>query len=180
MKKLLFKTTFAILVSVLFALTTNAQTNSDLQNQVSVNPVNPTAKDSVYLSYIYVSNDGCPDYYLVIDSVVNNKIYVNKKRIESDRMCTQVISKFIAKINIGLILKNTGVYFEGKLIKTIIPQCIKDKLGVVVKGANACDGQLFIQEYSPLAVIQLYAFENKPISTSDVTLSGLKSKQATK
>ncbi|HRZ97517.1 MAG TPA: hypothetical protein P5084_08175, partial [Paludibacter sp.] len=174
MKKLLFKTALIVIISVLNVLTTIAQITPALQSEVNVYPTNPTAKDSVYVVFSYVSNDGCPDFYLVIDSVSNNNIYVSKKGIESDRACTAVISKFAAKINIGTIDSNTRIYFEGKLINTITPRCIMDKTGVVVAGTKACEGRLFIQEYSPLTVIRFYAFENKANSTTDNTLSGLK------
>ena len=174
MKKLHFQSFLAIVISVLGALTATAQNTSATQYYVNAYPLNPSAKDSVYVAYTYISNDGCPDCYLVIDSVVSNRIYVNKKAIVSDRACTQVISKFSSTINLGIILKNTQIYFEGKLLSTITPQCVMDKTGIVVTGTNECAGKLFIQEISPLAVIQLYAFENSVNKNDGSTSTSLK------
>jgi len=147
MKKLLFKTILSIVISVLGLLTATAQ-NTTTQSSVGVYPLNPSPTDSVRLGYAYVSNDGCPDYFLVIDSVVDNRIYVSKKAITGTRVCTQVISKFAAIINLGIILKTTQVYFDGQLINTVIPQCKTDRKGIVVEGKDIFKGRLFIQEIS--------------------------------
>ncbi len=161
MKKLLFKTILSIVISVLGFLTATAQNTTASQTSVGVYPLNPSPTDSVRVGYAYVSNDGCPDYYLVIDSVVDNRIYVNKKEITGTRICTQVISKFAAIINLGIILKPTLIYFEGKLINTVIPLCKTDKQGIVVEGKDIFKERLFIQEISPISsYIPLYAIPN--------------------
>lgn len=158
MKKLLFKTILFIVVGVLGLLTASAQNTTTTQSSVGAYPLNPSPTDSVHVGYAYVSNDGCPDYFLVIDSVVENRIYINKKAITGTRVCTQVISKFAAIINLGIIVKTTQIYFESQLINTIIPQCKTDKKGIVVEGKDIFKGRLFIQEISPISsYIPLYA-----------------------
>ncbi|MDO9155110.1 MAG: T9SS type A sorting domain-containing protein [Paludibacter sp.] len=75
------------------------------------------------------------------------------------------------KIPIGTILQFKGVKIqcittpcynivECYQVISTPPPCVMDKKGVVVEGKNECAGQLYIQEYSPLAVMQLYVFDN--------------------
>jgi len=147
-----------------FALSDTISTNA---GEVVVMPANPTPTDSILLVYYYTSTDGCPDYNLALDSVVNNKVYVSRKKIDNgDRMCTTVITKFKSIINLGVLKANSFIYFDGKLVKTITPPCVMDKTGIVVAGTNDCLGRLFIEDtsspvMSPLP--QLYAFENNVI-----------------
>ena len=133
MKKLSFKI-LLLFVAGIFSLTTaTGQIMPPVQDKVAVYPTNPSPKDSIYITYSYVSDDGCPDFILEKDSVVANKIYVGKKTINnSTRICTTVISKFTAKLNLGLLAENTQLYFDGILTNTIHYDCIMDKLGVVV------------------------------------------------
>ncbi len=138
MKKLLhFKTMLLFAISILSFLSASSQTTPPQQNYAEVYPSNPTATDSVYLVYVYVSNDGCPDYFLAKESVAGNKVYVSKKNLPAlGMMCTQVISKFKATINLGTFSGNTEIYFDGALIKTInVISCTMDRMGVVT-GAN--------------------------------------------
>jgi hypothetical protein len=68
----------------------------------------------------YVSTDGCPDYRLTKDSVVENRVYVGVHKIDnSNRMCTQVISYFRAPINLGPLRPGTEIYLDGELLKVL-------------------------------------------------------------
>ncbi|MDO9154469.1 MAG: hypothetical protein Q7U47_12345, partial [Paludibacter sp.] len=104
MKKLLFKTTLVIVAGILGILTTNAQVTSTLKTSVTIYPSEPSPADSIYIAYSYVSTDGCPDFYLGLDSVVSNKFYVSRKKIDTSRsICTTVITNFTTKLNIGKV-----------------------------------------------------------------------------
>ena len=37
-------------------------------------PENPSAKDSVYMTYVYLSTDDCPDFFLTKDGPVFNEL----------------------------------------------------------------------------------------------------------
>lgn len=145
--------------------------SSDVNTFLIVTPESPNANDSILLTYAYTSNDGCPDYYLVIDSVYKNKIFVVRKPITTKPACTAVITKFKTTINLGKLEQNTEIYFEYRLIKTIIYHCVVDKSGIVVWGQNECAKQLFIEDTSsPVMspIRQLYeiaGIENNTTST---------------
>lgn len=141
---------------------------------VYVYPYQPSATDSIYVTYTYVSSDGCPDYFLVRDSAAGNNVYVSRHSYPlNENPCIQVISKFSTTINLGLLPQNTNIYFNGKLIKTIVFQCIPDRKGVVVE----CNGRLYIQEMpyytdsiksSTVAIVpfasRLFSFNNDPVA----------------
>ncbi|NDP19594.1 MAG: T9SS type A sorting domain-containing protein [Paludibacter sp.] len=132
MKKILPKTMLLFIISMLSFMSAWSQIMPTEQYFAEVYPSNPSATDSIYVAYIYVSNDGCPDYFLAKDSVVVNKIYVSKKRLpDLGMMCTQVISKFKTILNLGTVSENTEIYFDGTLIKTIYASCTMDRMGVV-------------------------------------------------
>lgn len=226
MKKVLLKTMLICIISMLSFSNAFGQTFPNSNNDVAqVFPENPTPTDSVHVVYTYVSNDGCPDFYLETDSIDENRVFVSKKQIpDMGRMCTMVISKFKAIINIGTLSNYTEIYFDGRLIKIIdpmtckmdmtglvisvtekssiiqeqnsqemyiindvllnegtlvsfhgtkiqcittpcynivdcyevieTPACVLNKEGIVVAGRNACAGQLFIQEFSPISSVQ--------------------------
>ncbi len=167
MRKLLLKAFMVVVACCLYPTFALSETISPNAGEVVVMPTNPTSTDSIRLVYYYTSTDGCPDYNLALDSVVTNKVYVSRKKIDNgDRMCTTVITKFKSIINLGLLKANSLIYFDGKLVKTITPPCVMNKTGIVVAGTNECLGRLFIEDtsspvMSPLP--QLYAFENNVI-----------------
>ena len=148
MKKLLLYTLLPIVASILNLSKATSQGMPPVQNSVYITPDNPASTDSVTVAYIYVSGDSCPDYFLVMDSVVANNIYVSKKNIIPNPrvVCAQIVTKFTTTLNLGLLKDNTQIYFEGVLIKTISYSCIMDKNGVIVAGTGGCTGHLFIQE----------------------------------
>jgi hypothetical protein len=148
MKKLLLNTLLLVITSILSLMTTNAQTMPPIsvKNDASAYPINPTPTDSIFVAYSYISYDACPDYYLAKDSVVDNKIYISKKKVNNTGMCAQVISNLVAILNLGLLKENTQIYFEGALIKTVSYSCNMDKIGVIIAGIGSCTGQLYIQE----------------------------------
>ena len=167
MKKLLLRAFMVIVACCFYPTFALSETISPNAGEVVVMPTNPTSTDSILMVYYYTSSDGCPDYNLALDSVVTNKVYVSRKKIDNgDRMCTMVITKFKSIINLGVLKANSLIYFDGKLVKTITPPCVMNKTGIVVAGTNECLGRLFIEDtsssvMSPLP--QLYAFENNVI-----------------
>jgi hypothetical protein len=133
MKKLLFKIMLLFVAGILFSTNAIGQIMPPIQNSVIVYPLNPTSMDSLYVAYTYTSSDGCPDFTLAKDSVVKNRIYINKKNIDNtNRICTQMFSTFTTKLNIGLFVENSQIYFDGELIKTTPSNCIMDRVGVVI------------------------------------------------
>lgn len=117
-----------------------AQENFPGNGEVVVYPVNPAPADSVYLVYTYVSTDGCPDYYLSLDSLAPGFAKVSLKSIpDMGRMCTMVISKFKVTINLGVITQPTAVYFNDKWIRNIEPStpvCVPDRIGRVISSTE--------------------------------------------
>jgi len=102
-----------------------------------VYPLQPSTTDSVYVSLTYTSNDGCPDYYLVKDSVESFMVSIATRKIDnSTKICTQVFSKFVTKINLGPLGQSTRIYVDGALLQTINPNCSLDRKGVVVMGTG--------------------------------------------
>ena len=133
MKTLYFKILLLFAAGIFCLTTANAQIMPPVQDTLAVFPTNPSAKDSVYVAYSYISNDGCPDFVLIKDSVIDGRIYVGKRKIDnSNRICTAMVSYFTAKLNLGLLKENTQIYYNGILVKTIHAACVMDKLGVVV------------------------------------------------
>lgn len=148
MKKLLLYTLLLAVASITCLTTTNAQTMPpvSVKDYAFAYPVNPTPTDSIFVAYSYLSSDACPDYYLTKDSVVNNKIYVSKKKVIQSGVCAQVISNLVAFLNLGLLKENAQIYYEGTLIKTVSYGCNMDRKGEVVAGTGDCSGELYIKE----------------------------------
>ena len=161
MKKLLLITLLLVVASIPCFITATAQTLPPVQNYINVYPNSPTSEDSLTIAFVYESGDACPDYYLVKDSVVSNRIYVNKKSIENTGLyCAQVITKFETTLNLGILSENTQIYFEGALVKTIHFVCNMDRIGEVVAGTGDCIGQIYIKETTVYlsAIPRLFAF----------------------
>jgi len=162
---------------VLIKTISYSQVIPPVQDSVYITPGNPGSTDSVTVAYVYVSDDSCPDYYLVKDSVVANKIYVSKKNsiVNTRVICAQIVTKFTTTLNLGMLEDNTQIYFEGVLIKTISYPCTMDKNGVIVAGTGGCTGHLFIEERtiaSP-AIPRLYALPNTTVINGNGTQPGL-------
>ena len=120
---------------------------NDMRESFAVVPAVPSPFDSIYVVYNYISNDGCPDYLLVVDSIVGNKVYVQRKDIEpKPEVCTMVIRQFTVRVNLGVLDEGTEIYFRGKLIKKVTYKCEMNKLGMVIEGIDGCTGELFIRE----------------------------------
>lgn len=154
MKKFDFKYVLIILLCTLFQVSATAQIMPPDLYVLQVYPSNPTTSDSVFVSLTYTSNDGCPDYYLVKDSVESFMVSVATRKINnSDRACTLAFTKFNTKINLGLLAQSTRIYVDGVLLQTINPTCTINKKGVVVKGTGNCTGKLFISEHTPYATL---------------------------
>ncbi len=133
MKKRIFNILLFFLVCIFSFTTANGQIMPPVQDTIAVYPANPSPKDSVYVAYSYISNDGCPDFVLIKDSVIDGRIYVSKRKIDnSNRICTAMVSYFTARLNLSLLKENTQIYYNGILLKTIHSACVMDKLGVVV------------------------------------------------
>ena len=147
---LLIISSFAVVPGV------SAQATGEPNDTAFVYPVHPSAKDSIHMTYVYTSTDGCPDYFLTKDSVAPGKIYVSLRKLpETDRACTTVITRFKAHINLGTITRDTEIYFNGKLYFSISAPCIPDRTGVV----TACGDKLYIQDvYAESVTPQLYVF----------------------
>lgn len=141
---------------------------------LQVHPANPTTSDSVFVSLTYTSNDGCPDYYLEIDSVESFMVSVATRKIDnSKQICTQAFTKFTTRINLGLLAQSTRIYVDGNLLKTIDPTCILNRKGVVVKGVGNCSGKLFISEHTPYATLLpvLYTTDKVVLRNADGTVN---------
>ena len=133
MKKFVFKTLLLFVAGICSLTTATGQIMPPVMYTLAVYPTNPSPKDSIYVAYSYISNDGCPDFYLAKDSVVNDRVYLSKRNIDnSNRICTAMVSYFTAKLNLGLLAENTQIYFNGIHSKTIHLGCVMDKLGVVI------------------------------------------------
>ena len=172
MKTHIYRSIFVLVLLFCGFLYIDGQTNTLLKDSFAVYPSYPTYSDSVFLSYRYISNDGCPDFYLTKDSVSGNKIYISLKKInDSGRICTQVISTFVAEINLGIFHEAKQLYVNEKYLLTLNVRCEMDKKGVVV----SCNGVNYIQDISsPLALIQLYRIiEEVDITTGVHVKSGL-------
>lgn len=116
---------------------------------LQVFPSQPTTADSVYVSLTYTSNDGCPDYYLSKDSVESFMVLLSVRKINnSTRACTQAFTKFVTRMNLGVLGENTQIYVDGKLIQTVKPSCKFDRKGVVVVGTGDCAYRYFIKEHT--------------------------------
>lgn len=116
---------------------------------VQVHPLNPSTTDSVFVSLTYTSNDGCPDYFLEVDSVENFMVSIVTRKIDnSSKVCTQAFTKFTTKINLGTLGESTRIYVNGKLIQTINPSCTYDRKGVIVFGTEGCGNRYLIREYT--------------------------------
>lgn len=124
------------------------------RGEVFIFPDNPGPNDSVFINYAYISNDGCPDFNLRIDSVINGKIYVKLDKItDSTRICTMVISKFKIRLNLGLINRPAEIYLDGRLIKVFGPECVPNRTGRVVAYT---ENSTLIQEDSTKLMFQLF------------------------
>jgi len=148
MKKLLLNTLLLIVTCLPCFIPATAQTTFPLQSYIYVYPDSPSSTDSVTVAYVYESGDSCPEYFLLKDSTVANRIYVGKRNIEKtvNSICAQVVTKFSAILNLSILPENTQIYFEGKLIKTLEYPCVLDRIGIVVAGTGDCSGQNYIQE----------------------------------
>ncbi|MFT3752897.1 MAG: T9SS type A sorting domain-containing protein [Paludibacter sp.] len=168
MKTHIYKSIFIVVLLFCRFLYVNGQPDIWQNDSFTVYPTNPTYSDSVILSYKYISNNGCPDYYFTKDSVAGNSIFVSLNRInEQDRICIQVISTFVATINLGVFNEDKQLYINGKYYRTINVGCQMDKKGIVVN----CGGIKFIQDISsPLAVIQLYKIKEEVDATTGVAV----------
>ncbi len=116
-------------------LNVSGQNNPIFKDVAKVFPENPSSTDSVYMVYAYESNDGCPDYFLVKDSVVKNRVYVTKLSILGQgRVCTQVVSQFKATLNLGTFTEFTEFYLDGDFVATInsTPSCDMNQSGKVI------------------------------------------------
>lgn len=179
MKKSSLTFVILILFSITFVRIAYGQTNQSNSSNASVQPLYPSSADSVYVYYSYTSTDACPDFFLQRDSVSRNRVYVSLRKItDQGRICAQVITRQTAKLNLGLFKVDTEVYMDRKLLATVKMQCTPDKEGVVV----TCNNKLYIQEYSPLAVMQLYLIENTELTVrlkpgDKVKFGGLKISQ---
>lgn len=152
------KCTFALLLALLGCFlpfgSVSAQVMPPELYVLQVFPTTPSATDSVYVSLTYTSNDGCPDYYLAVDSVESFMVSVAVRKIDnSKKICTLAFTKFVTRINLGPLRQSTRIYVDGKLIQTINPYCVLDKKGVVVKGTGTCTDKLFISEHTPYATL---------------------------
>ena len=124
------------------------------RGEVFIFPDNPGPNDSVFINYAYISNDGCPDFNLRIDSVINGKIYVKLDKItDSTRICTMVISKFKIRLNLGFINRPVEIYLDGRLIKVFGSECVPNRTGRVVAYT---ENSTLIQEDSTKLMFQLF------------------------
>ena len=172
MKTLLFRLFLLSFVVVSVFETAFAQVvRPNEGDHIAIQPPNATPFDSIHIVYSYVSSDGCPDFYLSVDSVVDNKIFVNKKPIEdAPPVCIQIIRKFATGLNLGLLDENTEIYFDEKLVKVITYECRLNKVGVVIPGYDGCTGEIFIRELSSTTPgPQLYSIQ-EPADASGVKL----------
>lgn len=173
MKKNYFAFLLAVLGGFLPLGSVSAQIMPPELYVLQVYPTTPSATDSVFVSLTYTSNDGCPDYYLEIDSVESFMVSVAVRKIDnSKKVCTLAFTKFMTRINLGPLRQSTRIYVDGKLIQTINPYCALDKKGVVVKGTGACADKLFISEHTPYATLLpvLYSIDKVVVKKGDAVV----------
>ncbi len=164
MKKSVLSIVILIIFSLASGISTIAQNTTSNSSNPFVHPLSPSPSDSVFIYYTYVSTDGCPDFYFQRDSSTIKELYLSLKKISNvGRICTQAITTFKAKLFLGFFKSDSKIFLDGKLIAEIKAKCTPDKEGVVVN----CNGNLYIQEISPLTVMQLYLIQN---STTNVQL----------
>ncbi len=134
----------------LFADEKDTRPPTEQQEKVMVLPEMLLPGTPVSVLLHYVSTDGCPDFKLVKDSVVGNKIYTSKIQItDSTRACTQVITPFKVVLPLGVLDAGTEIYFGGKLIRVIkFNECKPNRLGLVEVGKNSCEGKLLVRDIS--------------------------------
>lgn len=174
MKRLRLTYLFIILSCTLFHGSVFAQIMPPDQFALQVYPLQPSTTDSVYVSLTYTSNDGCPDYYLEIDSVEPFIVSVAVRKIDNSKsICTLAIKKFTTKINLGPLGQNTKIYVDGRLIQTINPICSLDRKGVVMMGTGACSGKLLISEHTPYMTLLpvIYSMDKIVARNADGTTS---------
>jgi hypothetical protein len=156
-----------VLMMVLQGLTSATAQNykNDMRESFAVVPAAPSPYDSIFVVYTYISTDGCPDYYLAIDSVVGNKIYVERKDISpKPEFCTMVIRQFTTRLNLGVLDEGTEIYFRGKPVRKISYKCEMNMLGVVVEGIDGCTGELFIRQiFIETVALPPHLFKIQPI-----------------
>lgn len=139
-----------------------------------VYPLQPSTKDSVHVILTYTSNDGCPDYYLEIDSVEPFMVSVAVRKIDNSKsICTLAFQKFVTKINLGPLGQKTNIYVDGRLIQTINPSCSLDRKGVVVMGTGDCASKLLIIEHTPYPTLLpvIYSMDKIVARNADGTIS---------
>ncbi len=134
---------------------------------IQVYPTQPSTLDSVYVSLTYYSNDGCPDYLMVVDSVESTSVYVAVRKIDnSNKICTMMAGKFVTKVNLGLLKQTTAIYVDGIPFKKITPSCALDRKGVVVMGTGDCSGKLLISEHTPYMTLLPVLYSMDKITTT--------------
>lgn len=131
----------------------STSTTNRYYEKVMVLPEHLLPGTPVFVVLHYMSTDGCPDYVLVKDSVIDLKVYISKKLIsDSTRVCTQVITPFKTVLELGVPAPGTEIYVDGKLIRTIkFAECRPNRIGVVEAGTNTCEGRLLVRDISNLA-----------------------------
>jgi len=141
---------------------------------LQVYPTQPSTLDSVFVSLTYTSNDGCPDYYLEKDSVEPFMISIATRKIDnSKKICTQMVTKFVTRINLGPLGQSTQIYVDGVLIQTVNPNCVLDRKGLVVMGTGDCAWKMLISEHTSYATLLpvLYSMDKVVARNADGTAS---------
>lgn len=172
MKRRILNCLLVALICTFWSNVALAQTTPPDVFVFQVYPAQPTTADSVYVSLTYTSNDGCPDYYLAIDSVEPFMVSVVARKIDNSKaICTQMFSKFVTRINLGLLGQSTNIFANYKLLQTVVPTCTPDRKGVVVAGTGACAGRLFLKEQTVTAsaVQALYSLDRAQARNADGT-----------
>lgn len=145
--------TFLLLMLTVSAFQLRASDEKDanpnnLREKIAVLPEVVLPGMNVVVVLNYMSTDGCPDFELIKDSVVDNKVYVDKKPIvDSTRFCTLAITYFTTKLDLGVLAAGTEVYVDGKLLRTVkYAECRPNRIGIVVEGKNTCAGRLLVRD----------------------------------
>lgn len=170
MKRRLLKHLLLLLSCSLLSSSVFAQIVGPDPFYFQVYPTQPSSDDSVYVSLTYLSSDGCPDYVLAIDSIEPFMVSVVARKLDNkDRVCTMMVTKFVAKINLGKLGQTTHIYGNQQLIQTVKPRCTFDRKGVVVVGTGDCANTYFIKEHTVTlsAIPALYTINRAVTKNAD-------------
>ena len=172
--KISFLLMLMLITGMQLGATENDRPKPGARTSIEVYPEVILPGSPVMVVMVYTSSDGCPDFELVKDSVVQNKLYIGVKDIkDTTKVCTQAFRQFKTVLQLGVLAQGTEIYVDGKLMRTVKYECHPNRLGVVVEGRSTCEGRLLVQDRTSIAsVMMLYALPAGDESTAEPLKAG--------